>query len=43
MLQALRDLQEQIEFLKTSSLTSPLPSLQIEQPVADIIKKANHE
>ena len=43
MLQALDDLQEQIEFLKTGTLTSTLPALQIEQPVADIIKKANHE
>jgi hypothetical protein len=43
MLQALDDLQEQIEFLKTGTLTSTLPPLQIEQPVADIIKKANYE
>ncbi len=43
MLQALRDLDEQIQFLKSSRLSGTFPSLQIEQAVADIIEKSNHE
>lgn len=43
MLQALSDLEEQVQFLKTSQLTGNLPKLQIDRPVAEIIEKVHHE
>ncbi len=43
MLQALSDLEEQVQFLKTSRLTGTLPGLQIDGPISEIIEKANHE